>query len=258
MKMKPEEIDHTELQQQAEDLLDKPSESGENKADGVMLEDRYHGFNFTWEHFFSEICGILQEDAIVYERNLIANRLSPLDVVFDISSPSYDMFIEYGQIVIGDKLKISKTISRERESIKKIEEELRQFKEKYDLKPDCSFEYIKMIHKLGNGDIRWGVEQLEEWNYQANEELDYSRVQNNQNPAYRDILRKVKQEHEPAKHFLRSFGYTSFEYTREKDIYQRPTQITTVEERSLVATIEKQLTKHEQGVKNESYENMYL
>jgi hypothetical protein len=33
--------------------------------------------NFTWEHFFTNKCGVLQGDAWKYENNLIANRMSP-------------------------------------------------------------------------------------------------------------------------------------------------------------------------------------
>lgn len=256
--MKSEETNHS-TPQQSQDSWDKPSESAKTNFDERL--DKDDDLNFTWEHFFSEFCGILEEDAVMYETNLIANRLSPLDVVFDVSSPSYDMIMKYGQFAIGDNLKVSKTISREMESIKKIEEELRNFKEKYDLKPEYSDFHIKMIHKLGKGDIRWGMDQLEEFMSVSNEDLDYSKVQNNQSPLYRDIIRKVEQEHEPARRFLRSFGYTTFDYTREKDIHSCTTHGTSSpEEPLLIVACEEglNLTNNEPDVTNDSYNSMYL
>lgn len=66
--------------------------------------------NFTWEHFFTEHCGILPVDAVKYESALIAHRMNPLDTLFE----SLALVIEFGRIPIGDKLKISKTIKGQR------------------------------------------------------------------------------------------------------------------------------------------------
>ena len=35
--------------------------------------------NFTWEHFFTEHCGILPDDASQYEDALIAHRMDPFN-----------------------------------------------------------------------------------------------------------------------------------------------------------------------------------
>jgi hypothetical protein len=72
--------------------------------------------NFTWEHFFTDKCGVRLEDALKYEKNLIAHRMNPKDTLCE----SMTLRISVGPIAVGDKLKIVKTIQRQEQDLARI------------------------------------------------------------------------------------------------------------------------------------------
>lgn len=149
--------------------------------------------NFTWEHFFVEHCGILKEDALRYERNLISHRMDLLHTLLEYLT----LIVEYGQIPIGDKIKLTKTLERQAQ----ITEEL--VKEMSDA----------VILELTGGQtdkisIDWGIEQYMD----MIEELRKNRGH------YVEGKALVKRYGDPSMKLLRTWGYETFNYTRGKEV----------------------------------------
>jgi hypothetical protein len=87
----------------------------QSSSETVPVECR----NFTWEHFFTNKCGVHLEDALKYEKKLIAHRMNPEDTLGE----SLTLVIAVGQIPVGDKLKVIKTIQRREIVLKHAAEE---------------------------------------------------------------------------------------------------------------------------------------
>jgi hypothetical protein len=167
--------------------------------------------NFTWEHFFVTHCGILTDDALTYERNLIAHRLSPEDTLLE----SLSLLVELGRIPIGDKLKIVKALNRQEDSLKAAKGAEQKAAKVLGLEKYSEFE-VGMIISLGGGtskyEIEWGVEQLEDLEkVLALSILDHK-------TAYMAGAAVGIKARDPAVQLLRSLGYMTFDYTKGKSV----------------------------------------
>ena len=174
--------------------------------------------NFTWEHFFTEHCGILPNDARKYEKDLIAHRMDPLDTLLE----SLVLIIEYGRIPIGDKLKITKTI-KVKEEVTKTNENAMEKARKVNGLEKYNVMQARMIMNYAGGDsedhIDYGIEVYEE----GMEELErMASIQMIKDPKCAEShafgASLAKMTHDPTYLFLRSFGYETFEYTKDKSV----------------------------------------
>jgi hypothetical protein len=183
-------------------------------------------WNFTWEHFFINKCGVHVEDAIKYEKKLIANRMNPEDTMGE----SVNLIIVVGQIPVGDKLKIIKTIQRrEIRMYHEAEEETKALKAvglgEYSLMK------ASIILNLGGGtekdDVEYGIELWEEVKRNIKDRIvAVFRLRNASSSKkevdFEDIEAQFAKFHDPALRLLRSFGYETFDYTRGKEVGECP------------------------------------
>jgi len=172
--------------------------------------------NFTWEHFFTKHCGILRLDALKYEKALIAHRMDPLDTLLE----SIGLIVEYGRIPIGDKLKIIKTIDKAAVGLHMEAGVKAKAKESLGLSGYSDID-ASTILDLAGGDtkdhIDWGIEQYVDGQMEMERMIN---VQILKNPKMSKLYRKGASEgrefYNPVFQLLHSFGYTSFEYTKDK------------------------------------------
>jgi hypothetical protein len=184
--------------------------------------------NFTWEHFFTNKCGVRLADALKYETKLIAHRMNPEDTL----GKSVTLVFAVGQIPVGDKLKIIKTIQRREIGMKYVEEEKTKALEALGL-GEYSPTEASIILDLARGTdkyhIDYGIELWEE----AKRDLDrigaVSRLKNantvtpsRKKVDFEDIGAIVAKINDPALRLLRSFGYETFDYTKGKEVGECP------------------------------------
>ncbi|CAB9516568.1 expressed unknown protein [Seminavis robusta] len=180
--------------------------------------------NFTWEHFFVAHCGILKEDALEYERHLIAHRLSPEDTLLE----SLGILVEYGRIPVGDKLKISKTMQRQEDSFRAQEEQAKKNTKVLGLEKYTEFQ-ARQIISLGGGtskyEIEWGIEQFEDGMLELEKLVAEAMMKNPEaREGFMAGASMGRKERDPAMKLLRSFGYKTFDYTKGKSVTQPTAQ----------------------------------
>ena len=88
----------------SEDATASKSGESEKEDNAKKISHQDDEKNFTWEHFFHVHCGVLRIDAQAYEKALIAQRMNPLDCLLE----SLNLVVTYGQIPLGDQMKIKK------------------------------------------------------------------------------------------------------------------------------------------------------
>jgi hypothetical protein len=184
--------------------------------------------NFTWEHFFTTKCGVHLEDALKYEQKLIAHRMNPEDTLGE----SVTLVIAVGQIPVGDKLKIIKTIQRREIGMKHAAEEETKALEALGLGEYSPME-ASVILDLGRGtdkdDIEYGIELWEEGKRDLDRIGAVYRLKNagtvmpsKKEVDFDDIGAMFAKMNDPALRLLRSFGYETFDYTKGKEVGECP------------------------------------
>jgi hypothetical protein len=174
--------------------------------------------NFTWAHFFHHHCGILQDDSLKYEKNLIAHRLSPEDTLLE----SIGLIIEFGRMPIGDKLKLVKTIKRQEGSLKMANKQKKDAAKLLGLEGYNEFE-AGAILSVACGDsechIEYSVDQYEHLKILLEQETALASLKNaNFGEAYSAGVVCGARARDPAIQLLHSFGYRSFDYTKGKSL----------------------------------------
>ena len=169
--------------------------------------------NFTWEHFFTVHCGILPSDAQKYEEALIAHRFDPLNTLYE----SLGLIIEYGRIPIGDKMKISKTIeAKEKETKSKME----KARKSVGLENYNHMEANWIMDRAGGDSeyhIEYGIECYEEEIKILERMIGIQMIKDPkiaESYASGASLARITQD--PTLQLLQSFGYETFEYTKDK------------------------------------------
>lgn len=223
----------------ADDKDPKAMEDNPEKASGIDKIDQKEEdvvwssvekeSNFTWANFFTEHCGVLPEDSCEYEKHLIAHRLSPVDTLLE----SIGLIIEYGQIPIGDKLKIMKSIKRITDDLEKTEKSIADAARTLGLEKYSEFQAGMILNfaegKTEDWAIDYGIEMLES----SMEELKKcTAVALLTDPKAKEACAAGKsaarQHRDPVLRLLRSLGYTSFDYTRNKVVGSRRPQTKTL------------------------------
>lgn len=174
--------------------------------------------NFTWEHFFTEKCGILEEDARKYERSLIASRMSPVDTLLE----SLSLIVEYGRIPIGDKLKIGKTLKRAQEDMAAQAKAMEEARKKLGLEKYNDFQASSILN-LGGGDteyhIEYGIEQFEEGMEDWQHTMSVQMLKDPETAEAYSLGAAVGRKlNDPVYKLLGYFGYKTFEYTHGKNV----------------------------------------
>ena len=171
--------------------------------------------NFTWEHFFMHKCGMLRQDALRYESSLIAHRMNPEDTLAE----SLSLLVSVGQIAAGDELKLVKTVERQKKAIENAEQMAREAREKLGLGKYNALE-AKIILKLAGGtdemSIDWGIEQWEDGKAEMARPAAVGHVAYGFD--YVGIKAQMDKAFDPGVVLLRSFGYKTFDYTKEKEV----------------------------------------
>jgi hypothetical protein len=195
-----------------------------SSADDVKAEAIKYCGNFTWEHFFTDKCGVLREDALKYEHNLIAHRMSPEDTLGE----SISLIISVGEIPMGDKLKIIKTIERRERGMERIAQEERKALDALGLGEYNAME-ASIILSLGGGtdidDVDYGIEVWEDGKREMERDAAASRLKNHASvlPSQKKVdlhgmeafIAKIN---DPVFRLLISFGYETFDYTKDKEL----------------------------------------
>jgi hypothetical protein len=180
--------------------------------------------NFTWKHFFTDKCGVHVKDALKYEQKLIAHRMNPEDAMGE----SVALMIAVGQIPVGDKLKIIKTIQRQEIGMKHAAEEDTKALKALGLGEYSPME-ASIILDLGGGtakdDIEYGIELWEEGKLDLDRIGAVYRLKNagtKKMVDFEDIKAKFAKFNDPTLRLLRSFGYETFDYTKGKKVGECP------------------------------------
>jgi hypothetical protein len=185
----------------------------------TMLGMKDKDANFTWEHFFTEHCKILKDDALFYERNLIMHRLDPLDTLLE----AMDLLVEFGKIPIGDKIKIQKCIERQLAALAALEKKKAEAKKSFGLEKYSDFDAGVILKNAGGIEddyIDYGIELWEE-GMQEIEKYANAAILKDPKAANRFVdgtAAAAKMFNNASFELLSSFGYTSFEYTRGKEV----------------------------------------
>ena len=144
--------------------------------------------------------------------------MDPLDTLLG----SLGLIIEYARIPIGDKLKIKKSMQAKEEEDKRKEEAMVKARKLIGLEKYNAMQ-AQMIMNYAGGDseyhIGYGIELYEE----GMEELErMTSIQMTKDPkvaeSYASGASLTKMTHDPTYLFLRSFGYETFEYTKDKTV----------------------------------------
>lgn len=172
--------------------------------------------NFTWEHFFTVHCGILPSDARKYEEAMIAHRLDPLNTLYE----SLGLIIEYGRIPIGDKLKITRTIEAKEKDTKSKEEAMEKARKSLGLENYNDMEANWIMDRAGGDSeyhIEYGIERYEEDMKILERMIGIQMIKDPKiAESYASGVSLARVAQDPTLKLLRSFGYETFEYTKDK------------------------------------------
>jgi hypothetical protein len=199
----------------SEPTMSVPTQSKPTFFSLESLRDQAQGTSFTWEHFFVEKCGILREDALRYEANLISHRMSPQDTLIE----SLSIIVSIGQIPIGDKIKITKTVERQSKAMESSQRKAKEARGKVGLG-----EYDQMAAQIildlsgGTTDlhIECGIEQWEDGQEDFERMVALSIVK--AGGIDDGMQAMVNKMYDPAVMLLNSFGYETFDYIKDKEV----------------------------------------
>lgn len=144
--------------------------------------------------------------------------MSPCETLLE--SPS--LIVEYGRIPLGDKLKITKTVQRQQTAMHADNKHMAKSKELFGLEKYHDFE-ASMIMNFAKGDSKWeieyGIEQFEDAMGELERMVASSTLKDTKSKAaYKAGSDIGRRERDPTMQLLRSFGYLTFDYTRDKQV----------------------------------------
>jgi hypothetical protein len=207
----PKEVtdEEADMMNQVKNLV----KDSENLIKTIVEPD--HETNFTWAHFFEVHCGMLSEDALEYEGHLIAHRLSPEDCLLE----SLSLIVEYGQIPIGDKLKIAKTLERKQKELDADQHHKEEAKKFLGLEGYSGFVASAILGLAGGTTkyhIEYGIEQYEDGIREIKEWAALDTLKGG--TGFMEGYTLGLKHSGPALQLLSSFGYRTFDYTRGKQV----------------------------------------